>query len=57
MEKLRTILLDDGTLDTVIQVSGSLGTKIFRYTMDDSTPHNRIELAMVMAEEDYFVEA
>lgn len=56
MEQLRTILLDDGTLDTIIQVTGSKGTKVFRYTTDDSTPHNRVELAMVMAEEDYFME-
>lgn len=34
MTKLETILIDDGTLDTVIKVIGPNGSKIFRFNFD-----------------------
>ena len=58
MQTLKCFLVDDGTLDTVIEVIGSEGTKVFRFNFDDydaaQTREEQITQAMKCAEEDYF---
>ena len=46
-------LLDDGSLDTLIQVNGEIGTREYRYNIEAENNNQRIEIAFDLAKEDY----
>lgn len=46
-------LLDDGSLDTLIQVNGEIGTREYRYNIETENNNQRIEIAFDLAKEDY----
>lgn len=59
IEIIGMTVVDDGTLDTIIGVSGTIGYREYRYNLEqepDETREDIINIARGLAMEDYYSE-